>query len=329
MDVLANRTYPVDTHETWNVVDSTKLQCFKDCPRRYFYEYVLGWRPDRPNNHLHFGSAVHIAMEHILLNGYGTGSVSDAFMKFYHYYRTVFGEETDDIFMPKNPDRFLLMLSEYVTRYANDLSKYEVVVLNGDPLVEISGVVSVDGYYNLYFKMDSVLRRLSDGKIFSLEHKTKGGYFSNQWRMEFPLGTQVGTYTHALYCIFNPDEVLGVTINGMSFKKTKKPSFEFERLPIRKTREQMQAWQVHTVSWLRWMEKEFYNLECSSEDEDVLSAFPMNERSCNKYFGCPYHDFCLAWPNPLKQSYEPPMGFIVDRWDPRASEDDTHPNFTL
>lgn len=319
---LLNKTYPspLIPHETWEVTDSTKLQCYKDCPRMYFYQYVLGWRRSTPNNHLQYGKAIHIAMEHLLLNGYDNDSLLEAFSLFNQEYRKVFGEETDDLFTPKTPDRTIQMLAEYCNLYKDDFNKYEVVMLDSNPMIEISGIVSVDGYYNLYFKMDSILRRLKDGKIFSLEHKTKGGPFNRQWRMDFPLGTQVGTYTHALYCLFDPAEVLGVTINGLALKKTKTPMFEFERLPIWKTPSQMQTWQCHTVRWLAQLEYDFNQLVQAQEGDDVLVAFPMNERSCTKYFGCPYHDFCLAWPNPLQRAWEPPIGFDVDFWDPRAED---------
>ena len=328
MDVLTNRNYPVPTDETWNVTDSTKLQQYMDCPREFFFNYVLGWRPDRPNNHLHFGAAVHIAMEHILLNGYSDESIIDAWMKFNQYYRLEFDEATDEIFSPKTPDRFLSMIKQYCSMYAGDFDKYRVMTINGKPLTEISGVVSIDGYYDIYFKMDSVLQRLNDGKIFSLEHKTKGGTFSRQWRDDFPLGVQVGTYTHALYCLFNPENVLGVTINGLAFKKTKAHMFEFERLPIWKTQSQMQAWQVNTVTWFKQMEDDYAKLEFAKDSDEVMTAFPMNPRSCTKYFGCPYHDYCLAWANPIREAFQPPMGLKVDFWDCRV-EDDERLSFKL
>lgn len=326
-DVIKGYDYPIRPDRTWNIIDSTKLQQYMDCPRSFFFNYVLGWSSDKPNNHLHFGAAVHLAMEHLLLNGYGTESHRDAFMKFHNYYRLEFDECTDDIFEPKTPDRFFNMLLQYCQKYSNDFNKYEVVEVNNIPLVEISGSVSIDGYYLIYFKMDSVLRRLSDGMITSLEHKTKGGPFNFQWRMDFPLSVQVGTYTHALYCLFDPAEVKGVTINGLAFKKTKAHLFELERLPIWKTQDQMQAWQVNTVQWMAALEEDYWNLSQSQEDDDTLKAFPMNTRSCTKYLGCTYHDFCLAWPNPLQKCFEPPLGYKVDFWDP--TEEPCSQSFSL
>lgn len=311
MDVLTTE-YPIKTNPTWNITDSTKLQQYMDCPRSYFYNYVLGWRPDKPNNHLVFGSAVHEAMEHLLLHGYDTDSIVDAFNKFNVCYRMEFGEETDELFSPKTPARFIDCLLEYIQKYSTDFLKYEVLY------TEIAGSVSLNGYYTLFFKMDTILKEISTGLKFSLEHKTKGGTFNRMWSGEFPLGVQVGTYTHALYCLYPPEEVKGVTINGLAFKKTKSHMFEFERLPIWKTLPQMQVWQSNCISWMRQLESDFKRLSASTLSEEVLTAFPLNPRSCTKYFGCPYHDYCLAWPNPLKNAYQPPMGFKEEFWNPMA-----------
>ena len=56
---------PFNVCPTLQTVDSTKINTFLDCPRQYFFTYVLGWRSDRPNNHLVFGQAWHEAMEHL------------------------------------------------------------------------------------------------------------------------------------------------------------------------------------------------------------------------------------------------------------------------
>ena len=51
-----------------------------------------------------------------------------------------------------------------------------------------------------------------------------------------------------------------------------------------------------------------------------MTAFPMNPTSCTNYFGCAFHDFCMAWPNPLRRCGEPPIGFVEQHWDPTQEE---------
>lgn len=51
-----------------------------------------------------------------------------------------------------------------------------------------------------------------------------------------------------------------------------------------------------------------------------MMAFPMNDTSCTDFFGCPYHDYCMSWQNPLQRCGEPPLGFREEFWDPSAME---------
>ena len=49
------KPYPVPEHESWYIHDSSKIQEYLECPRMYFYRYVMGWTPDSFNNHTDFG----------------------------------------------------------------------------------------------------------------------------------------------------------------------------------------------------------------------------------------------------------------------------------
>ena len=44
-------------------IDSTMLTCFRACPRKFYYEFVLGLRPARTSIHLHAGGAIATAIE--------------------------------------------------------------------------------------------------------------------------------------------------------------------------------------------------------------------------------------------------------------------------
>ena len=54
-------SFPIPSKDTFKVNDSTKISCFLGCPRKYFYEYILDWRPDCPHHYLDFGEAWHRA----------------------------------------------------------------------------------------------------------------------------------------------------------------------------------------------------------------------------------------------------------------------------
>jgi len=294
-------------HPSWKIFDSSKVQEFQTCPRKYFYRYILGWTSEYPNNHLVFGRAVHKALEHLLLNGYSSNSVSDAFDLFLEDYRSEFDEETDELFAPKIPERVLPALVEYCDYYKRDSDEFDVLY------TEVAGTVPLADDRVMHFRQDAICRKKSTGEVFSLEHKTLGATPSQRWTEQWDLKTQIGTYTHVLYCLFPREEVFGVVINALGFLKTKS---SFLRHPVRKTEESMNVWLWNTLYWLDQIHWHTALLQDCSEDDPVLRAFPMNTESCTKYYGCPFKDFCSAWANPLRHCEEPPSGFKTEWWNP-------------
>ena len=239
--------YPIPEHPEWYVRDPSKMSDFATCWRKGFYKHLLGWVADVARNDLKFGEAWHIGQEHILLHGYDNLNVVRAFDKFLACYREKFPEDTDALFDPKTPTRALLAYQEYATKYQRDLDEFEVL------FTEISGTVPVctDPERILHFRMDNILK---DSKGYgSMEHKTKGGSITDSWFRQWPLSVQVGTYHHALYCLYPENEVQGMHINGAGFLKTK---FDFRRLPIKKGREQMRVWLFNMNYWLHELERE-------------------------------------------------------------------------
>lgn len=305
----------IQPHTSWNIMDATKIQSYMDCPRAYFYEYVLGWRPTEPNIHLEFGSAWHLAMEHLILHGYGDESVLVAFDKFTNYYRQFFPEIMDDSHHPKTPSMAFQALYRYVQEYAHD--KFTPLY------TEIAGSVTLTDKITLHFRMDSILET-PDG-IKSREHKT-GSQLSRPWMDQWALKMQTGIYNHVLYCMFSPESVWGVEINGTIFSKKE---VKFQRVPARRTIQGMEVWYHNTISWAESIQQDFEKLyECKPSDT-TMKCFRMNTESCTKYFGCRYHDFCIAWPNPLERIEEVPFGMKIDYWDPAAEEKDAKYIFRL
>lgn len=331
--MIINRelNYPFEVHSSCDVVDSTKLNEFMTCPRSFFYNYVLGWQQE--NNHLVFGKAWHEAMEHILLSGpagYERESIHVAYAKFLDEYRKVYKEEDDELFSPKTPERAAMALITYCQHYASDWDKFEVVEMDGKLLTEIAGSVPI-GKYELYFRMDAVIRHLRTGRVSPFEHKT--GSSTYMWSEQWDLAMQVFCYMYVMYCLFDPAEVEGVLLNGVIFKKTKANRntdakqgigrhFEFLRPLVSRQIHQMEAWIERTVYHLDMMRMHFDMLADEDPSNKVMRAFPMVTTSCTKYLGCKYKNFCMAFDNPIKQflKYATPMGWELKHWDPTVGE---------
>lgn len=302
-------------HPTWSLYDSSKLQTFLTCERRYFWEYLAGWRPEVTSNHLIFGQAIHHALEHLMRHGYGEDAIIAAYELFLTHYRAAgYTEDTDELYAPKTPTRALQCLAAYTQQYASDLERYEVLH------TEVSGSVPIGEGRKLHFRWDTVLRDRQDGLIVSLEHKTGSSTWG--WEKEWPLKFQIGTYTHGLYALYGQQAVKGVVVNGLFFKRTSGARgaqlFDFLRVPVYKTPEHMEVWLWNAHDLIDRLEYEMDRLSECKEREPLLQAFPLRTESCTKYGGCPYHDFCCTWANPLQHIDRLPPGWTVEYWDPRT-----------
>jgi hypothetical protein len=316
-------TLSIPSHHSWHIRDSSKLDDYTSCNRLYFFKHVLGWRPEASAHDLYFGQAWHIAREYMLLNGYE--DMTGAYAAFIKYYRQEFHPDTDALYRPKDPDAVAIAIAKFAGRYEKDLAENELLY------TEISGSVPVDEKRVLYFRMDSVFRNREKGFIFSWDHKTTKN-MGRQWEESFQLSIQNGTYTHCLYCMY-PEEmeaglIKGVEFCGTEFKYLKKGgkvnpqgyNINFRRIPAWKTPPQMGVWLWNTVDILDDLDRDMDRLFHCSEDDPVMMAFRMNPKSCTNYWGCPFHDYCIAWENPLQNCFEPPIGYKVEFWDPTEME---------
>lgn len=296
--------YPIPYHPTWEIIDSTKLQDAQQCWRMFFFKYILGWDKEEPNNHLIFGQAWHDGQEHLLLNGYDENSIMGAYEALRSTYRRTFPEPTDELYYPKVPGRALEALVSYVVKWGEHDAQQKVL------MTEIAGTVPIMEGVVMHLRLDSLIQ-VGD-KVRSREHKT-GSRLDRVWRSKWTLKTQVGTYHHALNCLYPPEAVEGIEINGAIFNKSKT---EFERIPIRKTPAFMESWWWDTKWWVSHLLAEYEALHSCRVGDPILRAFPKCGESCTMYFGCPYMDFCSAWPNPLQYAEEPPIGMTTRWWNP-------------
>lgn len=296
---------PVPAHpEFWQVLDSTKLQCYCHCPRQFFFEYVLGWRAERSSNHLIFGQAWHEALEHLYKEGFSQEQLSPAFNKFLTCYRRDFPESTDTWFKGKSPENAAAALLEYIAEYPQDA--YEIEVLD----TEVGGQVGIGHDRFITVKLDLVGRR--KGRIIALEHKT-GSACGESWANQWKLSLQIGAYLHALNaCYGREEDNPTVYVNGTFFYVK---SRKFMRVPVMRSGVSMLNWLSSVHVLMDRIEEDFNKLQGDSPEDMTMDAFTMQPTACSNYAGCQFHDLCTCVGNPLKLK-EPPTGFIEYWWDP-------------
>ena len=301
-------TQIIEPSPTWDIIDSSKLSTYMDCPRQFFYKYVLGWERDYPNNHLVFGTAWHAAVEHLLLNGYNDASLTEAKFIFLQYYRDQLPEESDELYSPKRPTDAFNALDLYVKHFKNDLHKYEILY------TEVGGIALIGEDSPMHFKIDAIARLKELGKNLILDHKTSQRKMSN-WSSSWQLKTQLLFYLHVLYCLYPSDEIEGARVRGSFFYKSKENTFD--EAVIKKDPNQMQAWINSCNHWYNSLKYDMELLSDCDGNDVAMDAFPQNDQACEKYYGCPFLDMCNAWPNPIQHAETPPIGMRVRYWDPR------------
>lgn len=314
----------MELHKSLQIIDSSKLSDYLQCPRYFFYRHVLGWRPQGAQFDLIFGESMHAALEVLYRYGFGASRSEQqnnavqalAYEAFLSVYRKWYSEETDDSMGNKNPYSAWDAIQSYCAHYTREFDRYEVLEVNGEKCVEVSGFVPIDSSGSrLYFRQDAILVDKSTGQKFTLEHKTagRGGI---TWSAQWDLSLQVGCYTHALYSLFPREEVWGCRVNGLIFLKN---DVKFERVPCEKTYPQMQVWHSMIQSWYKSLADDLNWIACNYDKrKTILTAFALNPGSCTKWNRvCAYHNFCTSWPNPLHYADEVPLGYECDYWDPQ------------
>lgn len=309
---IKDLSLPVPYHETFDVLDSTKLQAFMDCPRGFFFEYILGWRTDEPNIHLVFGSAWHEAMHYLFKEGFKEKQIMQAYDLFLSVYKESFPDEDSWTQQPKSPGTALKGLAAIASVW--EKREFEPLYF------EVAGSVPVTAEDSMTFKMDLVLR--DESGVWCNEYKTTGRN-TQAWREKWELLPQIAVYTHALksmchaYGIADPSEVQGVRVVGLV--TTKDPQVPI--LPFRISDNIMLAWLWEIRHWIEQLKWNFRQLAEAKESDPVMRAFPRNGYSCSK-FGCKYPGMCSMWANPLKKCQSVPPGYKVEHWDPRKQEEE-------
>lgn len=302
----------------WNILDPSKLTVFDACPREFFYSHILGWRRDTVNKHFVFGTAWHLAMEHLAWNGFESEEVEKAYQKFLIYYRKFYSEDTDLDMAPKNPSNAKLALAEYAVTYGDrDTRDYKTLHTEIFVRVPIN-----DSGRLMCGRMDRIQRHYERG-IEGLDHKT-GSKRTPSWEDEWKLSVQMEFYYHVLNIAYPEEKIFGMMVDGMFFyKRTQTGELTKNlpvRVPIRKDNDMHQAFLSDINITFDLLDWNMEGLSKASPDDTVLSAFPRKTKNCVNRYGhlCPFHSFCMTWANPLKFCAEPPLDYKVEHWNPQA-----------
>ena len=290
----------LDRNTALEIHDSTKLKCFADCPRQYFWRHVVGLAPKGANVHLVFGEALHAAFELLMREGVSNETRALAVHAFMKIYRESFTPEDDLGNGNKDPDHAFEAIMKFKAP-------------EGTPLyIENCGTVPISDSHVIHFKIDLVME--STPGIVLWDYKTCSRMDKN-WASQWLLDFQIGAYTYATQCMFGFDRVWGARIMAIHILKKEVNILE---IPIKRNKADSEMWLFNCRSYIDQIESELGKLLDCSEDDPAMKAFPQNPGACTKYYGCPYLAECTAYPNPLPkiEQTERDYNWKVEFWNP-------------
>lgn len=284
--------------------DSTSIGWLKECPRKYQYSMIEGYRSRGESVHLKFGLLYHAGLEfYDKLRAEGADHenamrevVSKALYDTWDYGPDGIGGSP---WAPDHPaktrETLIRSIIWYLDHFKNDPAQ-TAILANGKPAVELSFRMELDwgplacdqivGYqdrskqpYILCGHLDRVVNYAD--QIYVMDRKTTsttpGGYFFDG----FSPDNQMSLYTLAAKVVYQTP-VHGVIIDAgqiaVGFTR-------FVRGFTFRTPDQSDEWLNDLKVWLR-----------TAEGYAENNFWPQNDKACNNYGGCTFRKVCSKSP---------------------------------
>lgn len=286
--------------------DSTALGWLKECPRKYQLMMLQHWFPKEESVHLFFGIMMHEAHEvydKARTEGFDHNASVRLGVKFIMLKSWGWEGSTT-----KNRHTAVRTFVWYYCKYVEEnIAKKDpaetYILQNGKPAIELhfqfdTHLPAPNGTnYVLTGHMDKIV--VFQDNIYVSDKKSTQSALSSHYFSQYNPDNQMTLYTIAGKVVFSTP-VRGVLIDA--FQVTVGYS-DFMRDITFRTDDQIAEW-VHDTSELLKLAEYYVQRD----------YWPMNDKSCHKYGGCPFRDVCKAPPqfreNILRTKY------IQREWNP-------------
>jgi hypothetical protein len=138
-----------------------------------------------------------------------------------------------------------------------------------------------------------------NGEAFIVDRKTTGFTLSSSYFAQYSPDNQFSMYTLAGNVAYETP-VRGIICDGIQIAVN---FTRFERQIISRSSEQINEWLFDTYYWLGLM----------GQSADA-NHWPMNDKACNNYGGCPYRPVCSRPPSARQRWLE--TDYVKNIWDP-------------
>jgi len=316
--------------------DSTSLGWFKECPRKYYYSMIEGYRSRGESVHLKFGILYHNALELYDKCRAGVVERNHNFTKDGIEYDVPVCEVMDhdeacnyvvrDLLIEtwdretnspwasdhnlKNRDNLVRSVVWYLEQFGDDNDPATTVILqNGRPAVELSFRFEVDDGLMLSGHLDRVVEFM--GGHYVMDRKTSTTTISSYYFDQYQPDNQMSLYSYAAQVIYQTP-VRGVIIDAAQIAVG---FTRFERGMTYRTPAQLEEWLNDTRAYV-WQAQAMGERMQSrvAQGKDAVGAWPMNDKSCHKYGGCVFRDICSKDPH-VRQIFLD-SDYVREPWNP-------------
>jgi len=287
--------------------DNTSLAYFKECPRKYYYSIVEGWRKKGKAPALVFGGLYHEGVEKYDALRAKDWSHESALKCMVLYVSMKFEEDP----IPEgDTKRNYLTLMRSLIWYAEENKHSEVRTANlpGEVLgLELSFRFELpfhgpEGPYIYCGHIDKIAEY--KGQKFVVERKHTTSALGDFFYQRYALSDQITGYHLAGKVIFQvpiAGSMIEATQVAVNFSR-------FDRRMVLRADALMEEWLELTEHYIRRTTEEFEKLH------EGAPAFLPNHESCNKFGGCVFLEVCSKSPFMRKSLLE--ADFEKQPWQP-------------
>lgn len=186
-----------------NLITNSRANSFLTCPRHHRYQYVDGLFPVETSEALSFGTLMHKALE----------AWWNEYMK--HNHIAAYSAAHDALQGEEDPfllARASVLMSAYDARWSDSMHEFEVLGVeqefrfkpkryqgNDSERVQVPSPVQYGG------KIDAVVRKVSDGTLWGVEHKTSGADLSpgSSYWTRLRMDSQCSLYLDGIEALYN------------------------------------------------------------------------------------------------------------------------------
>lgn len=296
--------------------DSTSLGLLKECPKKYYYTMIAGAKdglmqgyvPRQESVHLTFGILLHGALEryhHARASGKGYDEgvrlavrwcLSETWNP-----ELKRGWASDD--KNKNRPNLIRTVVWYLTQFREDPLK-TIILANGRPAVEMS--FRFETTYKAHqtgepFMLCGHLDRLAEleSHNYIMDIKSTKYTLDEEFFDKFSPDNQFSTY-HLATKVAWAVPIHGLVVDGAQIAVT---FSRFLRGTVNRSETQLDEW---------YRDLGFYLTAAQMFAQ--RNHWPMNDKSCGNYGGCPFRKICSKAPSVRGEWLE--AGYVKRPWDP-------------